>query len=176
MTEGENKGGRPYDLEERTELFAKRCRELIRRLPRTVTNVEDARQLVRASGSVAGNYLEANDSLSKKDFRMRIKICRKESKENMYDTEHKALFAAIRKGEPINNGDYMCKSTLVAMMCRMSAYTGKTIYWDAEGAKADKAQNPAIVLDSKEDLSPPKYEFGPLEVAPIPVPGQTKFI
>ena len=82
MTEGENKGGRPYDLEERTELFAKRCRELIRRLPRTVTNVEDARQLVRASGSVAGNYLEANDSLSKKDFRMRIKICRKESKES----------------------------------------------------------------------------------------------
>ena len=82
MTEGENKGGGPYDLEERTELFAKRCRELIRRLPRTVTNVEDARQLVRASGSVAGNYLEANDSLSKKDFRMRIKICRKESKES----------------------------------------------------------------------------------------------
>src|SRR5688500_6024266 len=82
MEKGANKGGRPYDLEEWTELFARRCRELIRRLPRSLTNLEDARQLVRASGSVAGNYLEANDSLSKKDFRMRIKICRKESKES----------------------------------------------------------------------------------------------
>ena len=82
MTEGENEGGRRYDLEDRTEVFARRCRELVRTLPRTLTNREDARQLVRASGSVAGNYLEANDSLSKKDFRMRIKICRKESKES----------------------------------------------------------------------------------------------
>ena len=81
MEKGETEG-RPYDLEGRTELFAKRCRELIRRLPRSLTNLEDARQLVRACGSVAGNYLEANDSLSKKDFRMRIKICRKESKES----------------------------------------------------------------------------------------------
>jgi predicted dehydrogenase len=102
---------------------------------------------------------------------------RKPSPINMYDAEHIALFRAIRGKLPtINNGDYMCKSTLVAMACRMSAYTGKTIYWDAEGAKADKAQNPAILLDSKEDLSPPKYAFGPLEVAPIPVPGVTKFI
>ena len=102
---------------------------------------------------------------------------RKPAKMGMYDAEHVALFKAVRGKTPtINNGDYMCKSTLVAMMCRMSAYTGKTIYWDSEGAKADKAQNAAVVLDSKEDLAPPKYEFGPLEVAPIPVPGQTKFI
>src|SRR5688572_6111443 len=82
MEEGDNKGKRPYDLEERTERFAKRCRGFIRALPRSVTNREDARQLARASGSVAANYLEANDSLSKKDFRMRVKICRKESKES----------------------------------------------------------------------------------------------
>ncbi|MGB7158658.1 MAG: four helix bundle protein [Tepidisphaeraceae bacterium] len=82
MEKGENKGGKPYDLEERTERFAKRCRDFIKVLPRTLTNREDAKQLTRASGSVAANYLEANDSLSKKDFRMRVKICRKESKES----------------------------------------------------------------------------------------------
>lgn len=79
MEEEENR--RRYGLEGRTEVFAKRCRDLLRVVPRTLTNREEARQLTRASGSVAANYLEANDSLSKKDFRMRIKICRKESKE-----------------------------------------------------------------------------------------------
>ncbi|HEY7120551.1 MAG TPA: four helix bundle protein [Tepidisphaeraceae bacterium] len=72
----------PYDLEERTFEFARRCRAFVRTLPRTVTTEEDARQLVKASGSVAANYIEANEALSKKDFRMRIKICRKESKES----------------------------------------------------------------------------------------------
>jgi len=80
MEEEEN--SKRYDLEERTEKFARRCRELIRVLPRTLTNHEDARQLARASGSIAANYIEANESLSKKDFRMRIKISRKESKES----------------------------------------------------------------------------------------------
>jgi predicted dehydrogenase len=96
---------------------------------------------------------------------------------NMYDLEHEALFKAIRGKTPtINNGDYMSKSTLVAIMVRMSAYTGKNIYWDKAAAVADKANgNPAIVMESTEDLTPPKYEFGPLPVAPIAVPGQTKF-
>lgn len=82
MGKEENESRKIYDLEERTERFAKRCRELIRVLPRTMTNREDARQLTRASGSVPANYLEANESLSKKDFRLRIKISRKESKES----------------------------------------------------------------------------------------------
>lgn len=42
----------------------------------------DGRQLVRSSGSVPANYIEANESLSKKDFGMRVKICRKEAKES----------------------------------------------------------------------------------------------
>ena len=54
-----------------------------RRWP-TIGNIEDARQLVRASGSVGANYIEANESLSKKDFVCRIKICRKEAKESRY--------------------------------------------------------------------------------------------
>ncbi|MCI0379669.1 MAG: four helix bundle protein [Gemmataceae bacterium] len=73
-----------YDLEDRTFFFAKRVRAFIKRLPRTLANVEDCRQLVNASGSVGANYIEANEALSKKDFRMRIKISRKESKESRY--------------------------------------------------------------------------------------------
>src|SRR5438093_9358444 len=80
MPEGENH--KRYDLEERTFLFAKRVRAWVRSFNRTALNIDDIRQLIRFSGSVAGNYIEANDALSKKDFRMRIKICRKESKES----------------------------------------------------------------------------------------------
>lgn len=71
-----------YDLDERTFLFAKNVRSFVKRLPRTLGNTEDVKQLVRSSGSVAGNYIEANESLSKKDFLLRIKICRKEAKES----------------------------------------------------------------------------------------------
>jgi four helix bundle protein len=73
-----------YDLEERTALFVKCVRKFIKLLPRSVSNAEDSKQLVRSSGSVGANYIEANDSLSKKDFIMRIKICRKEAKESRY--------------------------------------------------------------------------------------------
>jgi four helix bundle protein len=82
MTENNEK--RPYDLEERTELFARRLREFVKRLPKTLSNLEDIKQVVRSSGSVGANYIEANEALSKKDFRMRIKICRKEAKESRY--------------------------------------------------------------------------------------------
>ena len=56
----------------------------MKQLPRTICNQEDVRQLVRASGSVGANYIEANEALSKKDFRMRIKVSRKECKESRY--------------------------------------------------------------------------------------------
>ena len=73
-----------YDLEERTFLFAKDIRLWIKTLPKTLANLEDANQLVRPSGSVGANYIESNESLSKKDFLMRIKISRKEAKESHY--------------------------------------------------------------------------------------------
>jgi four helix bundle protein len=73
-----------YDLEDRTFIFARDCRILVRKLPKVVTNFEDGPQLTRASGSVGGNYIEANESLSKRDFKHRIKICRKEEKESKY--------------------------------------------------------------------------------------------
>ncbi len=67
-----------YDLEERTFEFAKRVIEFTKKLPKTMANIEIA------SGSVGANYIEANEALSKKDFALRIKICRKESKESRY--------------------------------------------------------------------------------------------
>ncbi len=73
-----------YDLEERTRRFAGRCRDYINKLSRTITNIEYGGQLARSSSSPGANYIEANESLSRKDFVMRIKICRKEAKESCY--------------------------------------------------------------------------------------------
>jgi len=73
-----------FDLEERTFNFAKNIRDYCDKLPKTITNIEIAKQLMRAGGSIGANYIEANEALSKKDFIMRIKICRKEAKESRY--------------------------------------------------------------------------------------------
>ena len=75
---------RRYDLEERTEKFAKTVIGLCNNLPKTTVNIELISQLVRSAGSVGANYIEANDGLSQKDFVNRIKICRKEAKESRY--------------------------------------------------------------------------------------------
>ena len=82
MTKSSN--SKQYDLEDRTLAFAKNVRLFVKKSPKTLSNLEDGKQLVRASGSVGANYIEANEALSKKDFRMRIKICRKEAKESRY--------------------------------------------------------------------------------------------
>ena len=73
-----------YDLEERTYLFAKNVRLFVKKLPPTIANIEDGKQVIRSSGSVGANYIEANEALSKKDFLMRVKISRKESKESAF--------------------------------------------------------------------------------------------
>ena len=78
------KNSKPYDLEERTFQFAKEVRLFVKTLSKTITNIDDVKQLVRASGSVGANYREANEALSKKDFLMRVKISRKEAKECAY--------------------------------------------------------------------------------------------
>ena len=79
-----NENAKPYDLEERTAVFAGRSRAFVKRLPRTVGNLEDAKQFIRASGSIGANYIEANEAIGKKDFMMKIKICRREAKETCY--------------------------------------------------------------------------------------------
>ncbi|WP_029034057.1 four helix bundle protein [Salinimicrobium terrae] len=75
---------KPYDLEERTFEFAIDCRKLISKLHKTISNLEDGKQLVRSSGSVGANYIEANEKLGDKDFSFRLKIARKEAKESAY--------------------------------------------------------------------------------------------
>ncbi|MCK4663756.1 MAG: four helix bundle protein [Bacteroidales bacterium] len=80
----QNSINKPYDLEERTFQFAKEVRLFIKTLEKTIANIEDAKQVVRSSGSIGSNYIEANESLSKKDFIYRIKISRKEAKESIY--------------------------------------------------------------------------------------------
>ena len=78
------RNSKQYDLEERTLKFAKEVIKFVKNLPKTIANIEIIKQLVRASGSVGANYIEANEALSKKDFAMRVKICRKEAKESRY--------------------------------------------------------------------------------------------
>jgi hypothetical protein len=83
---------------------------------------------------------------------------------NWYQAEHDELFAGIRSGKPINNGEYMAKSTLLAIMGRMAAYTGQSITWE-------------MALKSKEDLTPPKYDWNiELPVPEVGAPGRTRFI
>lgn len=81
MTKTQN--SKQFDLEDRTYKFAKDCRDYLKALENSLENMEDQKQLLRSSGSVAANYIEANESLSKKDFVHRIKICRKETKESI---------------------------------------------------------------------------------------------
>ena len=80
----DNKNAMKYDLEQRTLSFARKTRILVRKLPRTISNIEDSKQLVRSSGSIGANYIEANWSLGKKDFAHKIRICRKEARESRY--------------------------------------------------------------------------------------------
>ena len=75
---------KPFDLEERTFLFAKECRNYIKSLSRTISNIEDGKQLIRSSGSVGANYIEANEKLGDKDLIFRLKISRKEAKESKF--------------------------------------------------------------------------------------------
>ncbi|WP_304139791.1 four helix bundle protein [Mesonia mobilis] len=73
-----------YDLEDRTFQFAKNCRGLIKSLKSTLSNIEDGKQLIRSSGSVGTNYIEANEKLGQKDLIFRLKIARKEAKESLF--------------------------------------------------------------------------------------------
>jgi len=85
-------------------------------------------------------------------------------KNDMYQQEHNELFASIRSGKPIHDGERMINSTAMAIMARMSAYTGQPVTW-------------AHLWDSKEDLAPPAWKLGPMPaMAPVAVPGKTKLI
>ncbi len=84
-------------------------------------------------------------------------------KNNMYQQEHDELFASIRQAKPINNGLYMARSTMLAIMGRMATYTGKEVTWDQ-------------AINSNEVLGPGQYEWGSLPVPPVAMPGQTPLV
>ena len=75
---------KPFDFEVRPCELAQQVRQCVKRLPRTIGNIEDVRQLIRSSGSVGANYIEANESLGKRDFKLHLRIARKEAKESRY--------------------------------------------------------------------------------------------
>ena len=86
------------------------------------------------------------------------------TKNDMYQAEHDALFASIRKGEPINDGERMATSTLLGIMGRMAAYTGQTVTWEQ-------------AMNSQEQIFPEKLDWkGQLAVAPMARPGVTKLV
>ena len=80
---------------------------------------------------------------------------------NMYQVEHDELFAGIRSGHPLNNGEYMAKSTLLAIMGREACYTGQKITWEQ-------------AMNSKQDLSPKAYVWSDMSIPEVAVPGKTK--
>ena len=93
-----------YDLEERTFQFAKDVRIFLKSFPKSISNIEDGKQLIRSFGSIGANYIEANESWSKKDFLMRVKISRKEAKESIY---------WLRLLSEINSGEYIESNRLI---------------------------------------------------------------
>jgi predicted dehydrogenase len=86
---------------------------------------------------------------------------RRDRTDDMYQNEHNELFASIRAGRPLNDGERMSQSTMMAILGRMATYTGQEIAWQA-------------AINSREDLTP-KHEFGPLPTPPVAMPGVTKF-
>ncbi|MGY8769574.1 MAG: Gfo/Idh/MocA family protein [Pirellulales bacterium] len=97
------------------------------------------------------------------EIRNESKWTHRDPVKNMYQVEHDELFAGIRSGNSLNNGEYMAKSTLLAIMGRMATYTGQEVTWDQ-------------AMNSTEDLSPNQYAWGSAPEYPIAVPGVTKIL
>lgn len=91
------------------------------------------------------------------------KATRAQAEDSMYQHEHNELFDSIRNGKPINDGEWMVRSTLTGIMGRMATYTGKKISWD-------------MAMNSKEDLSPPSYTLEKYPTPPVAMPGKTKYL
>ncbi len=137
-----------YEYAKGQKLFA-RCRQMDGCTP----EVSDFLFGTKGTASIMEHKIDAEN-----------KWRRRGSAPNMYQQEHDEFFASIRSGNPINNGQYMCRSTLMAIMGRMSAYTGKQITWEQ-------------ALNSKEDFTLPKYDFDVTAPEPtIAKPGITQFV
>ena len=131
--------------------------------------ISNTRQIEGCKGDISVSILgsKGNALLTERRNGVRIKAegdwTYTGEEKNLYQVEHDELFASIRAGKPINNGEYMAKSTLLAIMGRMATYTGQEITWD-------------MAWNSKEDLSPPRYEWGDLATPEVAVPGVTRYV
>lgn len=119
----EIKSTKQYDLEKRTLNFARAVRVFVKKLPKIIANFEDGKQVVRSSGSIGANYIEANESLSKKDFIMRIKICRKEAKETKYWLE----IIDVNSDENLENEKSKLSNEAMELMLIMGAIMRKSV-------------------------------------------------
>lgn len=131
-----------------------RCFNSCRQWESTSTDVSDWVFGTKGVANIQEHYIRTHDG---QEWRHERK-----GEDNMYQNEHNALFAAIRKGEVIVD-EYMCSSTLMAILGRTSAYTGKTLTWEQ-------------MLNSELDLTPPQIAWGDVPLNPIPVPGVTPFV
>ena len=120
----------------------------------TFNNVEDYVSGTKGTAQVLRHAIEPNEGESRRY---------RGDKPSMYDQEHRELFAAIRAGEVINDGEYMTHSTLMAIMGRMACYTGQSLTREQ-------------VLNSKLDLTPEKYEFGDVKIPEVAMPGVTPLV
>jgi len=116
------KSSKHYDLEERTFSFAKEVIDFVNALPKSIANIEIIKQVIRSSGSVGANYIEANEALGKRDFAMRIKICRKEAKESIY-----WLRLIEARGEEAEKRRQSLISEATELMKIFGAIVGKTL-------------------------------------------------
>ena len=135
-----------YDLEERTLAFARRTVKFCKALPKTVVDTELTRQLVRASASVGANYIEANESLGKKDFLMRIRISRKEAKEAGYWLKLLDPMAANLEDE---------RNSLLQESLELTKIFGSIIS-KSEGDKSQILNSKLEIPDSRQRKANPK--------------------
>ena len=131
---------------------------------RLVSNCRQQRGCKNQMGSFAlGSKGQATVSESQLEIRSDATWRFEQDVKNMYQVEHDELFAGIRAGKPLNNGEYMAHSTMLAIMGRMATYTGQEITWEQ-------------AMNSAQDLSPEKYEWGAAPEIEIARPGITKFV
>ena len=136
-----------YEYENGVKLFAY-CRQQ----SGATNNVDDYFLGTKGRATVLRNRIEGENA-----WRFRG------AKPNMYDEEHRELFASIRAGKPLHNGDYMATSSMLAILGRMTTYTGKTITWEQ-------------ALNSEERLGPEEYQWGDIPVPEVAMPGRTPFV
>lgn len=131
--------------------------------------ISNTRQIPGCKSDISLDFLGTRGTARFTERRGGVRIAAQEEwvhqdeAKNLYQVEHDELFASIRAGRPLNNGDYMAKSTLLAIMGRMATYTGQEITWD-------------MAWNSKEDLTPPRYAWGAAPPVEIAVPGVTRFV